>query len=302
MTPGWAGPVWGEPSPATEAPAQVRARACAAAANYRADGGESSDFVVLAASVAGTAHRLVGRRCEDSYSWVKPGPGRLGLIVADGVSTAGRGGEGADLAVEAAARYLAACGGWGEPECLGAARRASDELVSVAGASGRGKAAELSTTFVVALVTAWTGGAGGAGRAGVVLGRVGDSTAFGLAGGVWQELFSSPDNDDLHHVATDVLPFSGTSESGETTVETATAYLPEGGAIVLLTDGIANPLRDGPTTVAPALAAVLRAGPSGKLSPLGLAAAADFSRRGCQDDRTIVVAWPRPPDGRASDG
>ncbi len=63
---------------------------------------------------------------------------------------------------------------------------------------------------------------------------------------------------------------------------------------MLVTDGTANPLRDGPTTVAPALAAVLRGGPAGELSPLALAAAADFSRRGCQDDRTILVAWPRP--------
>ena len=49
---------------------------------------------MLAASVAGVAHRLAGRRCEDAYAWAAPGPGRLAVIVADGVSTAGRGGEG----------------------------------------------------------------------------------------------------------------------------------------------------------------------------------------------------------------
>ena len=100
MTPGWGGPVWGEPSPAMGAPVPVRAIAGASAANYRADGGRSADFVVLASSVAGTAHRLGGGRCEDAYAWVKPRPGRLGLIIADGVSTAGRGGDGADLAVQ----------------------------------------------------------------------------------------------------------------------------------------------------------------------------------------------------------
>jgi serine/threonine protein phosphatase PrpC len=222
-------------------------------------------------------------------------------MVADGVSTAGRGGEGADLAVEAAARYLCAGGDggeaadWGEAACRASARRASEELLSVGAASALRTAAEFSTTFVVALVTATATATGGAGGADVVLGRVGDSTAFRLAEGVWQELFLPPESDDLHHTATDVLPFSNQGEGGETTVETTSNHLPAGAAIVLLTDGIANPLRDGPTTVATALAELLRAGPGGNLSPLALAAAADFSRRGCQDDRTIVVAWPRPP-------
>jgi serine/threonine protein phosphatase PrpC len=286
MNPGWAGPVWGEPSPATDAPVPVRARAGASAANYRADGGESADFIVLAASVAGPVHRLGGGRCEDSYAWVKPRPGRLGLLIADGVSTAGRGGEGADLAVEAAARYLSSCEGWGETECRGAAARASAELMSAGHVLARGKAAELSTTFVVALVAARVAGAD------VVLGRVGDSTAFTLTAGLWQELFIPPDDDDLQRVATDVLPFSG--DAGNDPIETASAYLDVGTAIVLVTDGLANPLRDGPTTVAPGLAEVLGEGSGRAPSPLALAAAADFSRRGCQDDRTIVVAWPRP--------
>jgi serine/threonine protein phosphatase PrpC len=280
------------------APVPVRARAGAPVANYRADGGQSADFVVLAASVAGTAHRLGGGRCEDSYAWVKPGPGRLGLVVADGVSTAGRGGEGADLAVEAAARFLSDCEAWGQAECRGAARRASDQLISAAGASTAVSVAELSTTLVVALLTVRAEGAD------AVLGRVGDSTAFNLDGGAWQEVFLAPESDDLHHMVTDVLPLPGPGESGAreggpreggpVEVETATVVLPPGAALVLVTDGIANPLRDGPTTVAPALADVLAGGPAGKLSPLALAVAVDFSRRGCQDDRTIVVAWPRP--------
>jgi len=141
------------------APVPVRAIAGAAAANYRADGGRSADFVVLASSVAGTAHRLGGGRCEDAYAWVKPRPGRLGLIIADGVSTAGRGGDGADLAVAAAARYLSEREDWGVAECRGAVERASDYLRAAARASGPASAAELSTTLVVALVTTRTDGA-----------------------------------------------------------------------------------------------------------------------------------------------
>jgi hypothetical protein len=275
-----------------EAAVPVRARATAAVANYRADGGQSGGFVVLAASVAGTAHRLSGGRCEDAYGWVNPGPGRLGLIVADGVGTAGRGGEGADLAVEAACGYLAGCPGWGPDECREAVGRASDQLAAPAGAGAARPPSEFSTTLVVVLLTVPVPGTG---APGAVLARVGDSTAFVLDGGAWQELFPGRD-DDLHHVVTDVLPLAVPGEAGRSAVETASVELAGGAAVVLVTDGVANPLRDGPATVAPALADLLRAGPAGELSPLALAAAVDFSRRGCHDDRTLVVAWARPAD------
>jgi hypothetical protein len=87
-----------------------------------------------------------------------------------------------------------------------------------------------------------------------------------------------------------VLPLG--SRPGGDTIETASVVLPAGAGLVLLTDGVADPVRDGPGTVAPALAEVLRGGPSGALTPLALAEAADFSRRGCQDDRTILAVWP----------
>jgi hypothetical protein len=280
MSPGWAGPVWGEPSAATEAPVPLRRRAVASEACYRADGGQSAEFVVLAASVAGVAHRLSGRRCEDAYAWALPRPGRLALIVADGVSTAGRGGEGADIAVSAAWEHLLAVEGWGEMECLAALRVASDAV----SAAGCASAAELSTTFVVALVSASEAGAE------VRLARVGDSSAFILVKDRWDELFPGGAEDELRGSVVGVLPLG--SRGGDA-VETASVLLPAGAALVLLSDGVADPLRDGPGTVAPALAEVLSGGPSGALTPLALADAADFSRRGCQDDRTILAVWPR---------
>jgi serine/threonine protein phosphatase PrpC len=280
MSPGWAGPVWGEPSAATEARVPLRRRAVASEACYRADGGQSAEFVVLAASLAGVAHRLSGRRCEDAYAWALPRPGRLAVIVADGVSTAGRGGEGADIAVNAACEHLLAAEGWGEMECLAALRTASEAVSAAAGAS----AAEFSTTLVVALVSA--SGAG----AEVFLARVGDSSAFILAAAEWDELFPGRAEEELRGSVIAVLPLS--SRPGGDAIETASAVLPSGAALVLLTDGIADPLRDGPGTVAPALAEVLRGGRSGTLTPLALADAADFSRRGCQDDRTVLAVWP----------
>jgi serine/threonine protein phosphatase PrpC len=286
----------------------LRSSARAADAGYRADGGLSAEFVVLAASVAGSAHRLAGRRDEDAYAWVQPEPGRLALLVADGVSAAGRGGEGADLAVDAAAGYLLrSAQGWGPRECAGALA-AADELLARAGGQA---AAELSTTLVVALLSCDFGGGARA-----TVSRVGDSTAFTLTKGAgWQEVFASArfdgdgggagdaggsagddigddDGGELSTTSTAVLPAAGgVSRAG---VAVVTVELAPATALVLLTDGLANPLRDGPTTVAPALASLLAAGLSGELSPLDLAHAADFSRRGALDDRTILVAWPRP--------
>jgi len=279
MSPGWAGPVWGEPSAATDAAVPLRRRAVPGEACYRADGGQSAEFVVLAASVAGVAHRLSGRRCEDAYAWALPRPGRLAVIVADGVSTAGRGGEGADIAVGAACEHLLAAEGWGEMECLAALRAASEAVSAAGGAS----AAELSTTLVVALVSVSEAGAE------VCLARVGDSSAFVLAGAEWHELFPGRAEEELRGSVIGVLPLG--SHGGDA-IEIASVVLPGGAALVLLTDGVADPLRDGPGTVAPALAEVLGGGRSGALTPLALVDAADFSRRGCQDDRTVLAVWP----------
>jgi serine/threonine protein phosphatase PrpC len=168
--------------------------------------------------------------------------------------------------------------------------------------TGGRAAAELSTTLVVALVSAGGGaGAGAGGEATAVLARVGDSTAFSLsAGSDWQEIFSPEAHGELRTTATDVLPLPGrrraaaAADGPGVAIEVASVQLGPGTALVLVTDGVANPLRDGPSTVAPALASVLAAGARGQLSPLELAHATDFSRRGALDDRTLLVVWPRP--------
>ena len=304
MSSGWAGPAWGEPSSANQAPIPLRALSWAGEASYRAEGGVSDDFLVLAAAVSGVSHRLGGRRCEDSFGWAHPTGGRLALVIADGVSTAGRGGEGADLAVQAACRYLARPQeNWGEMECLAAVHAASQDVMSAGGAA----AAELSTTIVVALVVA------AAGRARATVARAGDSTAFTLApGGAWREVFGPHGSDllggdaangngergaeagegvddDVKPALALVLPLSSRDQS----LEVTTVELADEAALVLLSDGVADPLRDGPNTVAPALAGAVLAAGRGELSPLALARAADFSRRGAHDDRTVLVAWPR---------
>ncbi|HYA45337.1 MAG TPA: protein phosphatase 2C domain-containing protein [Acidimicrobiales bacterium] len=290
----------------------LRERAWAPDACYRADGGISSHFLVLAASAAGVSHRLASRRCEDCYAWrVDSGNRRrLAIVIADGVGSAGRGGEGAETAVETASNYLASLDGdgggggnararmdvplgawreWATGECKAAVRAANQALL----AAGGSRAGELSTTLVAGLVEV-----GPDGVARMALARVGDSTAWVLSAapsgsergslGGWRELFGALLDEQLRGVPTPALPWSGPGGG----IEAVSGELASGSAVVLVTDGVGDPLRDGPSTVAPALGAVLEGGPRGELSPLALASAADFSRRGCQDDRTILVAWP----------
>ena len=65
--------------------------------------------------------------------------------------------------------------------------------------------------------------------------------------------------------------------------------LSTGDALVLVTDGVADPLRDGPETVAPALAGALGEPPDA----VALVGLVDFSRQGCHDDRTLLGVWRR---------
>lgn len=65
---------------------------------------------VVGASEVGTSHVAVGRGCEDSC-WAQVGATATGmpflqLFVADGAGSASNGGEGADLAIQAAADFV----------------------------------------------------------------------------------------------------------------------------------------------------------------------------------------------------
>jgi serine/threonine protein phosphatase PrpC len=129
-----------------------------------------------------------------------------------------------------------------------------------------------ATTLVLALI-APDGTVGAA--------RVGDSTVFHLqAAGTWRELFGAPDGEAVG-TYTAALPADGPVG------EFASAELAPGDVLVLMTDGVADPWRDGPSTVAPVLASGILERPSA----LELGRLADFSRQGCHDDRTIVCVW-----------
>jgi serine/threonine protein phosphatase PrpC len=261
--------VLGRPSAAALAPPRLRARGEGSTAAYRADGGSAGTLTMRAASVAGVRHRLAGDEVEDAYAWLVAGDAVV-AVIADGVGSR----EGSSVTSRAAAGAAAAVAG----EALAEGRDTEDACWSAVAAANEAVAGDTgATTLVVAVVD-------GAGRA--VLGRVGDSTAFVLEGGAWTELWGGDAGDDtVATTATSALP------SEDPDVERARAELSPGAALVLVTDGIGDPLRDGPTTVAPAFADGLARPPS----PLALALLADFSRLGCHDDRTIVGLWWEPP-------
>ena len=105
---------------------------------------------------------------------------------------------------------------------------------------------------------------------------------------------AAQDNDDLHHVVTDVLPLPGPLGARDPR-RGRVVELPGGAALVLVTDGIGQSLARRPDHGGAGVGGgPPSAGPSGDLSPLALAGGGRLQpAAGCQDDRTILVAWPR---------
>lgn len=255
---------FGRPSAAARREPALGPAGDASSAAWRADGASTGWCKLRAASVTGVRHRLAGRPGEDSYAWAAAGD-RVVVAVTDGLGSE-PGAAGA--ATRAAPAATSAAVGHPAEDLEGAVSAALDAANRAAEGGGR-------TTVVVAVVER-------DGRA--VVGRVGDSTAFLLAGeGRAEELFGAPDPDRTDQV-TMAVP------AAEMDPEIRHFGLGAGAVLALVSDGIADPWRDGPTTVGPALVSALASSPS----PLDLLALADFSRHGCHDDRTIVCVWAVP--------
>ncbi|HLI02579.1 MAG TPA: protein phosphatase 2C domain-containing protein [Acidimicrobiales bacterium] len=265
-------PVFGRPSPAAEQPARLRERS--GGLGFLADGGDDGPWALRAASVAGVRHRLAGEAGQDAFAWrLVDAGGRswLVLAVADGLGSVPGSAAAATAATRAVADALAARLGAGDEPRVDRSWWAP----LYAEAAGAVTEAGGATTLVAVAIDA--DGAG-------VAARVGDSTALLLAGGSWAPVWPLPtiDPDAPVEPKTPALPSTVEPEVGAVNLD-------EGAALVLVTDGVADPLADGPTTVAPALAAGL----AEPVTPLQLAVLADFSRRGCFDDRTILAVWRR---------
>jgi hypothetical protein len=245
-------PVLGRPSVAAAEAAVLRGGGDAGFAAYRADGGDADWCAVRTASVAGVRHRLAGEPGQDSFAWGLSDR-LLALAVADGLGTVpGSGGTAARAAVAAARAAVA-----GTVAAPNADSSAAEEWDAALTAQQR-----VAMALEAAEIAAGGGGA-----------TVRDR------GASWDEVFTPPD-DERDLAATAALP-------GRPDAEWRTADVGPADVLVLATDGVADPWRDGPTTVAPALLAAAAAHPT----PLELARLAGFSRQGCHDDRTIVLFW-----------
>lgn len=262
----------GRPSPAAALEPPLRREADPASASYRAEGGSAGWCHVVAATVTGVRHRLAAESNQDCYAWAT-GEARLAVAVADGLGSVPGSGEASRTAAVAAVRSAARFDGdrsAAAPAAIDAAETALRECGLASGA----------TTLVVCVVYQ---------DGNATLSRVGDSTAFlvGTSDGRGRrEVFDAPDEQE-GEVA--VVTAAITVEDGRAhpAVESAELTLQDGDVLVLVTDGIAGPWRDGPTTVAPAMLDGILSHPS----PIELAGLADFSRQGCHDDRTIVCVW-----------
>jgi serine/threonine protein phosphatase PrpC len=278
-------PVFGRPSPAAAAEPVLRTFGDAGVSAWRAEGGSTAWCTLRAASVTGVRHRLAGLPGEDSFAWAHDGS-RLVLAVADGLGSVEGSGAAAARAAAAAVETALAAGDAGidarevehlspgpRPETDPRPIRAIREGVRAANQAAAGGGA---TTLVLAVLDQQ-------GR--IDLARVGDSTAFVVAPGAgWSELFAGPDDESVG-TETAALP------NEDPTPEVSVATIGSADVLVLATDGVADPWRDGPETVAPSLAEAVAARPGA----LDLARLADFSRQGCHDDRTIMVVWLSHP-------
>jgi serine/threonine protein phosphatase PrpC len=227
------------------------------------DGGDCEWCRVRAASLAGVRHRLAGQAGQDSFAWALEGS-RLAVAVCDGLGSI----EGSAEAAERTARAAAAAAAHEGP----AAKVIASAVEAANDAAAKGGA----TTLVLAVIDD---------DGGVELVRVGDSSAIVVdPDGTWSEAFAGGDGDasgERMHTETAALP------AEEPAAERATLSLHDGRVLALLTDGVADPWRDGPTTVAAQLSTVLASDPS----PMELARWVGFSRQGCHDDRTVVAVW-----------
>lgn len=254
-------PVLGLPSTAAGAEPLLGPTGEAAAAGWRADGASTDWCSFRAASVVGVRHRLAGQGPEDSYAWALDEVA-LAVAVADGVGSRPGSAVTAAKACTVATQRALALAASPPADAVTAAIEAANAASNDGGA----------TTLVVALVRRDGGGA---------VGRVGDSSAWSIdpEGGA-EELFTPPDPDRADTV-TAALPMSDVAP-GVRSIAAGPGTL-----LALATDGIADPWRDGPGTVAPAMVAALLERPD----PLQLLAVTDFSRKGCHDDRTLVCVW-----------
>ncbi|PRY34260.1 protein phosphatase 2C domain-containing protein [Umezawaea tangerina] len=263
------------------------------------DGAKKRVAEVRAASVRGLSHRAYGTVRQDEYGFRRTSDGRhLVIGVADGVSSGKHSHRAALIAarkgVEMLARALRSTGPETFPwadfvravanriERSGRDRLITKGVADAEGMSVREVAEHLATTVLYAVVDLVP--VNGAHDVHVV--SVGDTSAWVLrAGGRWEPLEAvKNDGAELHSSSVQALPMV----PGTAPVPVRTTVAP-GEALVVMTDGIGDPLGHGTGAVGRFLTDVWSTPPA---SGLEFAAHVGFSRKSFDDDRTAVAFWP----------
>jgi serine/threonine protein phosphatase PrpC len=263
------------------------------------DGGAIGRLEVRAASVRGLARRYYGDTRQDEYC-LATDPRQRWLVVgvADGISS----GKCSHVAATIAARYgCQALAGrladttpdeidWPALISLVASmimRQGQGLLAGEAGPGGstvEGIADAMATVVSYAAVRTHPGEDGG--FDGYVYG-VGDTSAWLLDGPTGWRLLAGGKDGSCEVSSTQVVGLPYLPDLAPTPTR---SVLSAGSALLIASDGIGDPLRDGAGEVGAFLAEVWRTPPD----PLTFAGHVSFARQGFDDDRTAVVVWPDP--------
>ncbi|HEX3787545.1 MAG TPA: protein phosphatase 2C domain-containing protein [Pseudonocardiaceae bacterium] len=258
--------------------------------------GESPFAALRAASIRGLSHRHYGEVRQDEYAFrVTPDNRYLVVCVADGVS-AGKWSHLAALwgsrgGVDDLCRILRDT----EPEDIDWPRFVGEVAAQVEQAgrdhllrhgvlpedvgTTRQVAGQLATTVLYAVVCLSGSAAGQAHVYGI-----GDTSVWVLADGHWHPR-QPIKNDGAEVYSSSVTALPLLPRELPPVIRTRVA---PGQVLVLMTDGVGDPLGDGTGSVAEFLADRWCLPPSG----LEFAAQVDFRRSTFDDDRTVVALWP----------
>jgi Protein phosphatase 2C len=242
--------------------------------------------VIRAASVRGLLHRRHDEPRQDAYALAtrraSARPDAVVAAVCDGVGWAPRSHVASRGVAVSLVEAAAAGAGWDAAFAQANAVLSARIAAEPADADGRPTMA----TTAVALVLERE-----AGRWHGQVAWVGDSTCWHVdVDGRWTELTGAHGDEEQAFYSTAVAPLP--SQDGRCR---QVSLALDGGAVFLLTDGVANPLAWS-VDVQDALADWWAAAPD----PLTFAGQVGFARKGHMDDRTAVGLW-LPPAGEADD-
>ncbi|WP_026424285.1 protein phosphatase 2C domain-containing protein [Actinokineospora inagensis] len=246
--------------------------------------------VLRAASVRGLSHRSFGRTRQDEYGYQVTPDGRyLVLCVADGISAGSRSHQAAEVAARTGVTLLVNELTHRAPVDLDwdhTLREVAGHIVAFARKrlpSGEGMPAEevvgwMGTTATYAVVD----------LADEVLDvyvvMVGDSSAWVLAEDGWHPMSAVKNADaDIATSAVEALP-----KLAQRPRVPLRARVRPGQALVLMTDGVGDPLHAGTGAVGQFLAEAWREPPH----DVAFVGQVGFHRRTFDDDRTVVAVWP----------